>query len=823
MAENGKINFPPEGEPFDVISYVETAKRKYKELGERVVRTGFNSNEATKIFLEPASIALDAVIVLAHEYEKESEPKKKETIAIQMQRAGASLEGRITGKVTRAAEEFKKAEVNAVANETFERVSDMKTGRNLDLDLSDAESAPVDTSDLDKKRKAEEWYSQGGSYNELSEMWGGSVPSNVVSEYDTLVDKVVGPLEVNAESKLAAIEALHDFILNQRMVAGAKEKSATVVPPTQEVAPTSSATGEERLLNPPGMDKGVLKAPQYGKGKMQEEMDALNHEEFVQPAPAAPEAEPTPEPEIAVETLVGGSDTTPKEEREKLRGLLGKFEALEKEKAEQPASAERGRVSFNEHTAQLTNRSNELNARAEKLGWIESSFRSLGEKYNKLSFIKKLGVGVALGLGAAVFSAVSIPTALIFTGGLAAQRAAGMASVFLKIEKHLQNKAGGMPVSKEKAMAGAMLYTAGMGYAIREAVEYVGETEFVHSIREWLKGHYPFGSAATPPPHTEAVPVAAATHTTELPKAPEVLHEHAADIAEIKQMDKVTAPVAPNEAVSAVTPEASISVEATPGHGYEFMTRQLWEQLQGKGLDPHQYAEGSDIRRLLETDQKSIDAVVHDLAKENKFFKPDGSSVQINLGDKMSFDAAGNLLLGENLLPPEDAGLTPPYHPEMSAPVESPLAHETVVTPEPIQTIEAPEYQNTTVEASPESAPPPPTSIVEHATAFVNHLNVPIDPTHGHVFKDTTGAAIAYGKDALDAAQKFAMDNPNTSVWVQADHPVSVGGVIRPYVFEVKYGGLIFKNMHIISPDVPADPNLIGAIDPETFVERLDK
>ncbi|MEK7114056.1 MAG: hypothetical protein AAB850_00700, partial [Patescibacteria group bacterium] len=114
-----------------------------------------------------------------------------------------------------------------------------------------------------------------------------------------------------------------------------------------------------------------------------------------------------------------------------------------------------------------------------------------------------------------------------------------------------------------------------------------------------------------------------------------------------------------------------ITVEATPGKGYEYMMKRVLEQLQEKNLDPSNYAEGSDMRRLLEADANSIDKVVHQIASdpEHHFYNADGTSVRIGLGSQMSVNAEGNIQLGEAVKAPEGAPVTPAYHPETSAPV----------------------------------------------------------------------------------------------------------------------------------------------------------
>lgn len=212
------------------------------------------------------------------------------------------------------------------------------------------------------------------------------------------------------------------------------------------------------------------------------------------------EGTPTPDkrtpgesdPDDAFDLESGESETaprderTPKEWREKLRGLItGAKEKL--------GMSERGE----RLTSYLKDRSAKLDASAGELGMVEKSFRALGERYNKLGWKSKLGVGLALGIGSAAFSGVSLPIAFACTSGLALQRVAGMASVFLKYEKKGKalGKEGGLLAQKEKAFLKAMLYSTGMSLAIGEAVSLASESSYGEAVHEWLKQNWPFGQA----------------------------------------------------------------------------------------------------------------------------------------------------------------------------------------------------------------------------------------------------------------------------------------------------------------------------------------
>ena len=214
---------------------------------------------------------------------------------------------------------------------------------------------------------------------------------------------------------------------------------------------------------------------------------------------------------------------TPKEWREKLRGLI-------------EGASER----FAKSKDYLNQRAKQIDAQAEGSRG-ERIIRKFGEQYNKLSFIKKLGIGVTLGVGTAVGTAFSLPLALVGVGGLVIQRAAGAASMFLKIEKSLQDKKTGeksyqIMARKERAMLDAALYTFAFSYALKEVIEAAQEHGTVERAREWLgsmMGEFTgnrteAGAIATAPsifpqsaPAIEAKPPVPVTEAV-APSAPEV-------------------------------------------------------------------------------------------------------------------------------------------------------------------------------------------------------------------------------------------------------------------------------------------------------------
>lgn len=206
------------------------------------------------------------------------------------------------------------------------------------------------------------------------------------------------------------------------------------------------------------------------------------------------------------ESLAAGE--TPAGWKSMLRELVGKFGEGVSER-------------FTNSKNYLDERAKELDAKAEMSG-LEKWTRNIGEKYNKLSTIHKLGIGVTLGVGTAVGAAFSLPLALTGVAGLVLQRAAGAAGMFVSIEKKLQEKKVGESYQwmavKERAALDALLYTAVMGTAISKSLEVARDYELVEKTREWLGSM--LGHSATAP---NASDVKAETYATEpvqeLPKS----------------------------------------------------------------------------------------------------------------------------------------------------------------------------------------------------------------------------------------------------------------------------------------------------------------
>ena len=437
------------------------------------------------------------------------------------------------------------------------------------------------------------------------------------------------------------------------------------------------------------------------------------------------------------------SENTPLEWHEKLRGLI-------------EGTAERFTASKN----YLNARAKEIDAQAEMSG-TEKAFRRMGENYNKLTLVHKLGIGVFFGTGAAISIASFAPVmALGFGVALGVQRAYGLGGAFVSREKALQAKKVGESEQllsvKERAMLGAMLYTIGMSFAISGGVELANEHGVVERAREWFGGMFGEQQTAGDVSAPEAPAVEVAMPSPEPAPAPEVSVAEAPPDAAVPPMQEPAAVATAGEIESPpapVTPEMpSISVEATKGRGYEYMLERVWDQLQGKHLDASQYAEGSDIRRLLEADAQSIDGVVHRIAMnpEHGFFNADGTSVRINMDSQMTINAEGNIELDGAVKAPDNAPTTPVYHPEVSVP-----GAETTVTPavsaQEVAPPEAPVDADVSLSPSAETAETeyssgleqvsdtqPPAPIVDHSlnSLVVNRYGLNVSLGEPHIYSD---------------------------------------------------------------------------------------
>lgn len=505
-----------------------------------------------------------------------------------------------------------------------------------------------------------------------------------------------------------------------------------------------------------------------------------------------------------VQALVRG-DHTPKELKQKLRELIGKFGE--------------GAKGFSEHSTRfkeyLDNRAKEIDKSTEMSGG-EKWMRVIGEKYNKLSLIHKLGIGATLGVGTVVgVSAMSLPLIVSGVIGLVGQRAVGAAGMFLSLEKKLQEKKLGESFQfmgiKERAALDAMLYTAVMGTAINQSIEFAREHGFFEQTREWLGsvfGHQrveaPARAPAAPAAPTATVPEAVAPAMVEMP-----------------------------------------TVKASAGHGYEYMMKRLWEDLHAKGIElPANANPDSDLARLIRADKDTIDDLVHTIAADSRhqFFRADGSSVLITPDSQMTIGSRGELFLsdagrelqvapahiattpaasvaphiespmvtpseldpyfvpphtepsaptaatydsfGTQLVTPQEVNpLTGFVNEQIPAPVETMMPRavpEQVISPEPIKTVDLTPAQNTAETLTPVSE----TGIQE---AFTNIYGTPINPNAPAIYEARTSLGekilVAYGgndESRFNFMQKFLQNPANQGKSIRWTH--SVPSIMGPRI-----------------------------------------
>ncbi|HEX8994363.1 MAG TPA: hypothetical protein VF803_03865, partial [Candidatus Paceibacterota bacterium] len=440
--------------------------------------------------------------------------------------------------------------------------------------------------------------------------------------------------------------------------------------------------------------------------------------------------------DVAHRDLAAAPEATPKEWHDKLKSLI--------EKAKLGATATKEKMQWwKSAEEELIRRNAELDQQAEKLGGVERWFRYMGERYNKLSFTKKVLIGAGLGVGAvATAGSIAMVAPML---GIAAQRVAGFSTMYLKFEKKWHDEAWGKNKEwgKQKALLSAGLYTALMGLTMKEAIDYASSTEMGHALQaktsefahaahekitNWLGAvlHQQYGP--------DGNPIIGNTGSAGPSGSASTPAAHAA------------APAVGAEPSAVVSPEAmKIDVAASKGHGAEYMMKRLWEQMQEKDIKlPENADHNSDLWKLAHADKNTIDGVVHKIAMEprNTFFHADGTNVLINPDSHMTIDARGNISLSHI-----DAGkVTPAYHPEVAA--HASIDSEIKMTEEPVTPL-----PDTPPFAHPDAVPTPlervsvdsaPVAHVEDATvlpsheyhSIVNAAGIEVSSTEPHIYSD---------------------------------------------------------------------------------------
>jgi hypothetical protein len=275
----------------------------------------------------------------------------------------------------------------------------------------------------------------------------------------------------------------------------------------------------------------------------------------------------------------------------------------------------------------------------------------------------------------------------------------------------------------------------------------------------------------------------------------------------------------PVEDVTASAPEMP-SVDAAPGHGYEYMAKQLWREMHNSAKHfklPDHTDPKSDLVQLFNADDKSIDGVVHRIAMDPQhgFFHADGTNTNVLISphEHMTIGADGNIHMGEGNIDygvqaPEGAHTTPVYHPEAPAgaphenlmpepekvfgpaggphapPVEAPVVH-TVNYPPPAEHPAPPEVPVSRVEPPPPDSPPAPPieshapSVASHAPVesagheILNKFNIPVSIDHSHIYADPVAPEkmFVYGGSPAEQAKMITeyLTKDNYGVIYSAD------------------------------------------------------
>lgn len=323
-----------------------------------------------------------------------------------------------------------------------------------------------------------------------------------------------------------------------------------------------------------------------------------------------------------------------------------------------------------------------------------------------------------------------------------------------------------------------------MGAAIAEGVREFDQSEWGQQVHNFLRHHYPFGSAEQlggSPLRSGVVPQEAPPAASAPASAPEVSQAAPAAAPPAEQATATSS--AATEAARTRPPILEVSVNASKGHGYEWMVKRIWEQLQQQqGVDPSKYPEGSDIRKLLETDAGTINKIVHQIASDpdHGFYNSDGTSVRIDPTAELTVGADGRLHLTDAahqdvVHAADDMRVTPAYHLEGATAVgDSAPLHETVQVFENSAPPNAPDASNnapTSKEGSPdqiqeshaETAPAAPAEQV-----MVNPFGIKIPAQEAHLYADTAGRTCVYGGDAQaqnQLAYSYFMKNHNTVIF----------------------------------------------------------
>jgi len=669
------------------------------------------------------------------------------------------------------------------------------------------------------------------------------------------------PIKKEGDAPGASSTAMEDAFSKAKEVKLLKEKK-------QETA-FAESVGEEltkELLNS-DVDTRIVQQPE--EQSHADFWNEWNEANRVRPAYSAVEVKPPqpssvpaetpiiPNPEDALDQRhvqeIASEDHTPKEWRDTLRELVDKLEVANK-------ILERGKKDFEWYKSSeehLIRRNEELDAQVEKLGGVERWFRAKGEAYNKLPFKYKLALGASLGLGTAATAgtlAVALPLL-----GIAGQRALGLATMYLKFEKNSHDEKWG----KEKALLAAGAYTVLLGLTMKEAIEYVSQTELAHTAQSKVEGWLGavLGHHAAAPEADLNLPqeVIDSNHAAIMkgwndfnPGKPFPGYEAASEDINKHLMalneQGFSVQNSPQEAVGKITP-APVALPEIPAH----------EEVSYKPIPPYHEAAAHVAAGVAQPAPEALPEIqpydeppLEPLKESNLYY---GNPAEA--GDLASNPPPPPSTVVP--LPAHLAGLQPSQaevfirhldaqQPTVTAEVAYPPIVEIPHVPEPVvevpvAPVEAPAPEPPLEQATLPEEPPmrgittvPETTVVpnespslaiEHAQEFINQNNLPIDPLRGHIFQDQNGSILSYGNDfdaRFNAAQEYVQSNRDTAVWVQAEKPVFYENEWRPWVFQIKYSGFWpFGSVQAVIPSGLPDLSQIGNVNPDTFIKQVDK
>lgn len=297
--------------------------------------------------------------------------------------------------------------------------------------------------------------------------------------------------------------------------------------------------------------------------------------------------------------------------------------------------------------------------------------------YNKLPPRQKAYIAAGLIGGSALAAAAALPTfSTMLAGTLYGTR--GLAGVGFAVDRRAKIDTNPAHLLANRSRFEKAIYSTALG-AIYGVATYWGGRQVINHLTEWLGGAMGHGgvperpySTPTPEQHLMAghtlidhnptpTPEAAYTFSPEpsptdsvvmhspTPEAtptvtPDATHAPTVDSV-MKDTTVPTAEIPASEAVSA-TEAPSLSVEAS-AKGYEGMVKQLVKQARAQNLTANAYAEGSDLRRLLEAKPgRALDKLVHDIAIERGFFT-DAGSVHIDPAARLTINTDHQLLFSD--------------------------------------------------------------------------------------------------------------------------------------------------------------------------------